>query len=136
MREHFDPCQAHDPRPAHRTQKQSPPRTKWPFVFDRHAMSMDYSSWQEVQKNEVVRKRLAKRIVRECFRDGEFENFHASATELNDDAVQAIMTDAVNRTHVFLSKLSNAMGDLIVERLKEQDDVPGWDDPEDVHLFG
>jgi hypothetical protein len=46
------------------------------------------------------------------------------------------MTDAVNRTHIFLSKLSNAMGDLIVERLKEQDHVPDWDDPEDAHLFG
>ena len=33
-------------------------------------------------------------------------------------------TDAVNRTHVLLSKLSNAMGDLIVERLKEQDYAP------------
>lgn len=99
-------------------------------------MRMDYNSWQEIQKNEVVRKRLAKRIVRECFRDGEFENIHANAVELDDDAVQAIMTDAVNRTHVFLSKLSNAMGDLIVERLKEQDDVPDWDDPEDANLFG
>jgi hypothetical protein len=26
--------------------------------------------------------------------------------------------------YVLLSKLSNAMGDMIVERLKEQDDVP------------
>jgi hypothetical protein len=46
------------------------------------------------------------------------------------------MTDAVNRTYVLLSKLSNAMGDMIVERLKEQDDVPNWDDPEDARLFG
>jgi hypothetical protein len=41
----------------------------------------------------------------------------------------------VNRTHVFLSKLSTAMGDLIVQRLKEQDFVPDWDDPEDARLF-
>jgi hypothetical protein len=46
------------------------------------------------------------------------------------------MKDAVNRTYVLLSKLSNAMGDMIVERLKEQDDVPGWDDPDDARLFG
>jgi hypothetical protein len=98
---------------------------------------MDYTSWQEIQKNELVRKRLAKRIVRECFRDGAvFENFHAQLAELDDDDVQEIMTDAVNRTHILLSKLSNAMGDLIVERLKEQDDVLGWDDPEDAHLIG
>jgi len=28
------------------------------------------------------------------------------------------------------------MGDMIVERLKEQDDVPNWDGPEDARLFG
>jgi hypothetical protein len=70
---------------------------------------MDYSSWQELQKNEVVRKRLAKRIVRACFRDGKFENFHARSAALDPDAVKEIMTDAVNRTHGFLSKLSNAL---------------------------
>lgn len=96
---------------------------------------MDITSWQEIQKNEVVRKRLAKKIVRECFRDGEFEEFHSQLAELDDDAVKVIMTDAVNRTYVFLSKLSNAMGDLIVERLKERDDVPDWDDPKDARLF-
>jgi hypothetical protein len=74
--------------------------------------------------------------VQECFRDGEFENFHARSAELDDGAAKEIMTDAVNRTHIFLSKLSNAMGNLIAERLKEQNDVSGWDDPEDVHLFG
>jgi hypothetical protein len=98
--------------------------------------SVHYTSWQQIQNNEVVRKRLAKRFVRECFRDGEFENFHSRLAELDNDAVKTIMIDAVNRTHIFLSKLSNAMGDLIVERLKEQDDVPGWGDPEDAHLFG
>jgi hypothetical protein len=97
---------------------------------------MDITSWQEIQKNEVVRKRLAKKIARDCFRDGEFENFHSRNAELDNDAVKAIMADAVNRTYVFLSKLSNAMGDMIVERLKEQDDVPNWDDPEDARLFG
>jgi hypothetical protein len=51
------------------------------------------------------------------------------------DVVEKIMTDAVNRTHVLLSKLSNAMGDLIVERLKEQDYTPDWDDPKDANLF-
>jgi hypothetical protein len=69
---------------------------------------MDYASWQEVQKNEVVRKRLAKRIVRECFRDGEFENVHARSAELDNDAVKEIMTDAVNRMHIFLREWGQA----------------------------
>jgi hypothetical protein len=38
---------------------------------------MDITSLQEMQHNEVVRKRLAKKIVRDCFRDGEFEDFHS-----------------------------------------------------------
>jgi hypothetical protein len=96
---------------------------------------MDISSLQEIQHNELVRKRLAKKIVRDCFRDGEFENFHTDLAELDDDTVEAIMKDAVNRTYMLLCRLSNAMGDLIVERLKEQDDVPAWDDPDDVQLF-
>jgi hypothetical protein len=45
------------------------------------------------------------------------------------------MIDAVNRTYVLLSKLSNAMGDMIVERLREQDDVPDWRDSDDARLF-
>jgi hypothetical protein len=96
---------------------------------------MDLHSLNEIQHNEVVRKRLAKKIVRDCFRDGEFEEFHTRLAELDDDAVEAIMKDAVNRTYDLLCRLSNAMGDMIVERLKEQDDVPAWDDPDDVHLF-
>jgi hypothetical protein len=33
---------------------------------------MDFASWQEIQKNEIVRKRLAKRIVWECFLQSRF----------------------------------------------------------------
>jgi hypothetical protein len=73
--------------------------------------------------------------VRECFRNGEFEEFHARLATLDDDAVHVTMTDAVNRTHVLLSELSYAMGALIVERLKEQDIVLDWDDPDDARLF-
>jgi hypothetical protein len=49
---------------------------------------MDITSWQEIQKNELVRKRLAKKIVRDCFRDGEFEQFHSRITELDNDAAK------------------------------------------------
>jgi len=96
---------------------------------------MDINSFEEIQHNEVVRKRLAKKIVRECFRDGVFEDFHHRHPELDNDEVKAIMIDAVNRTYVLLSKLSNAMGDMIVETLKERDEVPSWRDPDDARLF-
>jgi hypothetical protein len=96
---------------------------------------MNLSSLQEIQHNDLVRKRLAKKIVRDRFRDGKFEDFHTELAELDDDTVETIMKDAVNRTYKLLCKLSNAMGDMIVERLKGQDDVPAWDDPDDGQLF-
>jgi RHS repeat-associated protein len=40
---------------------------------------------------------FAKYLVRECFRAGEFENFHSRSTELDNDTVREITTDAVNR---------------------------------------
>jgi hypothetical protein len=94
---------------------------------------MDIAHLKEIQNNEVVRKRLAKKIVRDCFRDGkEFENVHSRSSELTNEEVRAIMIDAVNRTYVFLTKLSTAMGDLTIEQLKEKDDVPNWQNPDDV----
>jgi hypothetical protein len=60
-------------------------------------------------------KRLAKKIVRDCFRDGKFEAVHANLAELVDATVEAIMKDAMDRTYRLLSQLSNAMGGMIVE---------------------
>jgi hypothetical protein len=49
---------------------------------------MDISSLQEIQRNEIVRKRLAKLMALECFRNaGLFEDLHAGtypSSELGD----------------------------------------------------
>jgi hypothetical protein len=38
---------------------------------------MNAKSLEEVRNNEVVRKRLAKAIARDCFRNTKLEDFHA-----------------------------------------------------------
>ncbi len=96
---------------------------------------MDIASLKEIQENGLVRKRLAKKIVRDCFRDGVFEDVHAHNPALSNDEVKAIMINAVNRTYVLLTKLSTAMGDLMIEQLKEKDEVPEWNDPDDARIF-
>jgi hypothetical protein len=82
----------------------------------------------ELVQNDVVRGRLAKYLVRECFRAGEFENFHSRSTELDNDTVREIMTDAVNRLDRLLAAIL-ANGE-IVDALKEFDPVPNWNDPD------
>jgi hypothetical protein len=82
----------------------------------------------ELVQNDVVRGRLTKYLVRECFRAGEFENFHSRSTELDNDTVREIMTDAVNRLDRLLGAIL-ANGE-IVDALKERDPVPSWNDPD------
>jgi hypothetical protein len=38
---------------------------------------MNVKSLEEMQNNEVVRKRLAKAMARDCFRNTKLEDFHA-----------------------------------------------------------
>ncbi|OGL65773.1 hypothetical protein A3F52_00805 [Candidatus Uhrbacteria bacterium RIFCSPHIGHO2_12_FULL_47_11] len=85
---------------------------------------------QEMQKNEVIRKRLAKLIVYHCFRNSaKFEDLHTRGTPLTDYEVKQIMIETVNRTYKFLTQLSTVAGDQIVEHLKKKDEVPHWNDP-------
>src|SRR6266478_2767127 len=82
----------------------------------------------ELVQNDLVRGRLAKYLVRECFRAGKFENFHSRSTELDNDTVREITTDAVNRLDRLLGAVL-ANGE-IVDALKELDPVPNWNDPD------
>jgi hypothetical protein len=38
---------------------------------------MDVKSLEEIRNNEVVRKRLAKAMARDCFRNTKLEDYHA-----------------------------------------------------------
>ena len=89
---------------------------------------MDGRSWDEVQQNATVRKRLAKLMARDCFRNtGELENLHAEG-RLDDQEMKALMIEVVDQCYDVLMELCSPHGDD--NGLKQRDAVPGWNDPE------
>jgi hypothetical protein len=117
-------------------------------------MKRDYI--KEIRENELVRKRLAKFMALECFRNSKLEDFHAGTfpssqaddysdvkvvspygeiawnnlSRLNDDEMKALMIDVVNRCDEFLVSLfASPRGKAIVEALKERDPISKWHDP-------
>jgi hypothetical protein len=118
-------------------------------------MKIDYL--QEIRENELVRKRLAKLMARECFRNSKLEDFHAGTfpssqaddysdvkvvspygeiawnnlSRLNDDEMKALMIDVVNRCDQFLAALAVNPREMI-EAVKQPDPVPKWQDPSEV----
>ena len=118
---------------------------------------MNTAHIKELQKNDVVRKRLAKYMAQQCFRNTKLEDFHAgkvpeprtgdnsdvkvvSAREdipwnelsrLNNEEMKALMIDVVNQCDAFLAVLfATSTGDVIIEELKKRDLVPKWNSPE------
>jgi hypothetical protein len=116
-------------------------------------MKIDYL--QEIRENELVRKRLAKLMARECFRNSKLEDFHAGTfpsseagdysdvkavspygeiawnklSRLSDDEMKELMIDVVNRCDTFLAALVGGPREMI-EAVKQRDFVPKWQDPE------
>jgi hypothetical protein len=111
---------------------------------------MDFDSLNEIQHNEVVRKRLAKLMARDCFRNTELEDFHAGTypssktgdhadvkvvspfgeipwkelSRLSDEEMKILMIDVVNQCYKFLSELFvSAKREAIIETLKQRDPV-------------
>ena len=98
---------------------------------------MNIKSLEEVQNNEVVRKRLAKAMARDCFRNTKLEDFHAGTfpsskagdysdvkvvspygeigwerlSRLSDEEMKALMIDVVNHCYDFLTTLCGPAGD-------------------------
>jgi hypothetical protein len=110
----------------------------------------------ELRNNEVVRKRLAKLMASQCFRNSMLEDFHGGTvpssrsadysdvkvvtpygeipwndlSRLSDKEMKALMIDAVNRSYRFLSELFDSpYGDAVIEALKSGDPLPEWNDP-------
>lgn len=108
--------------------------------------------------DEQVRKRLAKFMVQECFRNSELENLHAGKapssitgdyayvkvvspfgeipwpelSRLNNEEMKTLMIDVLNKTYKFLSVLFDASPsriDTILNGLEKADLVPQWNDP-------
>ena len=117
---------------------------------------MNADNLKEIGSNEVVRKRLAKYMALQCFRDTKLEEFHGgtsprSATgdysdvkvlspfgeipwnrlsRLNNDEMKALMIDVVNHCDRVLDMLfTTSAGDDVIKELKKRDVVPTWDDP-------
>jgi len=113
--------------------------------------------FEELKTNESLRKRLAKLMALQCFRNSELEDFHAGVfptthvgdfsdvsvvspageipwndlSRLNDQEMQSLMIDVVNHCYAFLSDLFNdKKGRALFEMLKQGDELPHRNDPQ------
>jgi hypothetical protein len=118
---------------------------------------MNSKQLKELERNPLVRQRLAKAMARECFRNTVLEDFHAGTfpssvtgdysdvkvvspygeitwtklSRLNDDEMKTLMIDVVNHCNSFLFALFVAdKKGVIIDTLKERDPVPKWLDPD------
>ena len=119
---------------------------------------MDNAHLHEIASNNLIRKRLAKWMALRCFRNSRLEDFHAGIhpnsktgdyadvkvvspygdipwerlSRLSDDEMRALMIDVVNRSYALLGELFDpAAGRAIIARLKQRDELPRWNDPEE-----
>ena len=84
----------------------------------------------ELKENVDLRKRLAKKIAHDCFRDTKkLEDMHA-ADKITDDEMKAIMREATDKCYDLVLDLCSPHGVDIINDLKQRDEVPEWDDPE------
>jgi hypothetical protein len=117
-------------------------------------MTAEYLS--ELKDNATLRKRLAKLMASQCFRNSILEDFHVGTapssrstdysdvkvvtpygeirwndlSRISDKEMKALMIDAVNRSYRFLSELFDSpYGDTVIEALKNRDPLPEWNDP-------
>jgi len=118
---------------------------------------MNIESLEQIQSNEVVRKRLAKVMARECFRNTKLEDYHAgmfpsskagdysdvkvvspfgeiawnNLSRLNDQEMKILMIDVVKHCDKLLFELfATSKGDDLINTLTQRDAIPMWRDPE------
>jgi hypothetical protein len=84
----------------------------------------------ELKENVDLRKRLAKKMAHDCFRNTKkLENMHA-AKKITDEEMKAIMIEAADKCYDLLLDLCSPHGADIINDLKQRDQVPEWNDPE------
>jgi hypothetical protein len=70
-----------------------------------------------------------ERIIVDCFRNStKLEDMH-TADQIDDQEMQDLMIDVVDRCYDFLMELCSPHGVEIIEDLKQRDKVPNWNDP-------
>jgi len=83
----------------------------------------------ELKNDVIVRKRLAKLMAPDCFRNStKLGDMHA-ADQIDDQEMQDLMIDVVDHCYDFLMELCSPNGADIIEDLKQRDKVPEWSDP-------
>ncbi len=85
---------------------------------------------EEIQKSDTVRRRLAKKMAHDCFRNSKLEDFHADPdSRLNDAEMKELMIDVVNNCYDFITVLFCLWGANVVNRLKKEDPLSEWNEP-------
>jgi hypothetical protein len=96
-----------------------------------------------IKSNDDLRKRMAKWMAHDCFRNtGELEDMHA-AGRISQDEMKRLMIDVVNRSYLFLSVLfTTQRSNEIIEILKHGKYLPpdwkDWNNPQPMirrHLY-
>jgi hypothetical protein len=83
----------------------------------------------ELKNDATLRKRLAKKMAHDCFRNTiELEDMRA-AGKLSDDDMKALMIDVVDYGFDFLMELCSPLGPDLIEDLKRRDELLEWNDP-------
>jgi hypothetical protein len=84
---------------------------------------------EDLKDDATLRKRLAKKMAHDCFRNTKtLEKLHA-ADKITDEEMKAIMIEAADKCYDLLLDLCAPHGADIIDNLKQRDQVPEWDDP-------
>ena len=83
----------------------------------------------ELKDNAALRKRLAKRMARDCFRNSSrLEEMHVTH-QIDNEEMKALMIDVVDYCYDFLMDLCSPHGAKIIAALKGHDELAEWNDP-------
>jgi len=118
---------------------------------------MTPEQFAELKTNDALRKRLAKLMALQCFRNTKLEDFHAGTfpssqsgdysdvkivspfgeitwaqhSRMSDDEMKLLMIDVVNHCYRFISELFQvACGEATVDALMQRDPIAKWYDPD------
>ena len=82
----------------------------------------------QLLKDEVIRKRLAKWMARDCFRENtDLESFH---DRISESEMKQLMIGVVNNCYFPLSILANTQPSAaLIELMRIKDPLPQWNDP-------
>ena len=109
----------------------------------------------DLKDDTILRKRLAKLIARDCFRNTILEDFHSGKvpssptgdysdvkvvtpsreiewdelSRLSDAEMKRLMIDVVDHCYDFLMELCSPRGQEIMDNLTLRDEVPDWNEP-------